>query len=248
MTEERELGTMPAPEAATERRGPEPVRASIQRRQAESWVPVQDGALFDGAVVMTDLSDGLVELLHALASCPAEDGLLSVLIGPPDTRGRAPADYERIGVRTVTALRAAAGEYGDAHGVARLDLERPSVHRGIVCAGIDVPVLMPGVAGDGAPAAPARRLVGTPYLHRLAAVLVERDGDDRMAAGLRGPNAETGLRGANDGHDGHDRWTTVADGLAHENARTAIHPIDLSNLDTPRFGIGNFVCMVFACC
>jgi hypothetical protein len=84
--------------------------------------------------------------------------------------------------------------------------------------------------------------VGTPYLQRLAAVLVERDGHDRMAAGRRGLNA------GHDGRDGPDRWTTVADAMAHENARTAIHPIDLSNLDTPLFGIGNFVCMVFACC
>jgi hypothetical protein len=211
------------------------VRASIQRWSGAAWEVVQDGALFDGVIVMTDLTPQLRAVLDGLAAGEDDPGRLGVLIGPAAATGRAPEEFERVGVRAVTALRTPEGEYGEAEGVARLELERPSRHPGLLCQHLDVPALMPDLDNpterDGD--APAPRFAGVPYLARLAALVAERDGVD--------PSAVPRSTGA-------DRWTVVADALAAEAARTRINELDLCNPMMPRFGLGNFVCMVFACC
>jgi hypothetical protein len=253
----RPSGPIDAPAAGS-------VRTSIQRWTGTAWQAVQDGALFGRVTVMTDLTAELRAVLDGLGGGDAREGRLSVLVGPPDVEGRGPQDYERVGVRSVTALRTEPGEYGEADGVARLELERPSVHRGILCPGIDVSVLMPDVGsgesggggGDGGmPAArPARTMVGTPYLGRLAAVLAERDGHDHHPAGLRPRRLDDDGEDDRDGGSAYERdgradeWAEVADGLAAEGARTALTDHDLCSPMVPRFGIGNFVCAVFACC
>jgi hypothetical protein len=180
---------------------------------------VQDGALFDGEVVMTDLTPALHAVLRGLASCADGEGRLSVLVGPAETRGRAAAEFDRVGVRAVTVARTAPGEFGSAAGVARLELERRAKPTGVSCAAHDI-----------------ADLAGRSYLDRLATLLDERDG----------PGAGARLRASAEGRGtGDDRWLDEASDLATRGLRTALHEIDLGDAAVPRFGI---FCLVLACC